>query len=295
MFEPVDSTSKTMDDLVKFLFFELKENNKPISETQMQKLIFKIKMELGENHELYEELPYYWYIHGPFSEVVRDSFNDIKNNFCELHTYNKVILKNQHDYFKDCGLVDNFSEIVKISKDIIHNQNLFDNIVKHVYDRYAPYRVMLPFKFKIYQTANDNRFSQNFDVDKYVDTFYECESQLPSDNYFVNFSEIYSQLCINLDLINDNGTFDENWRFLRNLIKELWTTFAKGLRVKSKDNYYNYETDVWDQKFEDNLRILSQFVDKTEILTNYNIQSNNYYTSSQKKILNTTIGSYLRG
>ena len=57
MFEPVDVTSKTMDDLVKFLFFELKENNEPISETQMQKLIFKIKMELGKDHELYEELP----------------------------------------------------------------------------------------------------------------------------------------------------------------------------------------------------------------------------------------------
>ena len=295
MFEPVDITSKTMDDLVKFLFFELKENNEPISEIQLQKLIFKIKMELGKNHELYEVLPYYWYIHGPFSEVVRDSFNDIKNNFCELCAYNKVILKKQHYDFKDSELLDNFSEIVKISKEIINNRNLFDNIVKHVYDRYAPYRVMLPFKFKIYRTANDNRFSQNFDVDEYVNTFYECESQLPDDKYFVNFAEIYSQLCINLDLINDNGTFDENWRFLRNLITELWTTFAKGLRVKSKDNYYNYEIDVWNQKFEDNLRILSQFVDKTEILTNYNTQSNNNYTSSQKKILNTTIGSYLRG
>ena len=292
MFEPVDVTSKTMDDLVKFLFFELKENNEPISETQMQKLIFKIKMELGENHELYEELPYYWYIQGPFSEVVRDSFNDIKNNFCEMHTYNKVILKKQQDDFKDSELVDNFSEIVKISNEIIHNQNLFDNIVEHVYDNYAPYSVIIPLKFEIYQTANNNRFSQNFDVDEYVDTFYECESQLPDDKYFVNFSEIYSQLCINLDLINDNGTFDENWRFLRNLIKELWITFAKGLRVKSKDNYYNYEMDVWNQKFEDNLRILSQSVDKTEILANSNIQSNSNYTSSQKKILNTTIGIF---
>ena len=292
MFEPVDVTSKTMDDLVKFLFFELKENNESISETQMQKLIFKIKMELGENHELYEELPYYWYIHGPFSEVVRDSFNDIKNNFCEMHAYNKVILKKQQDDFKDSELVDNFSEIVKISNEIIHNQNLFDNIVEHVYDNYAPYRVIIPLKFEIYQTANNNRFSQNFDVDEYVDTFYECESQLPDDKYFVNFSEIYSQLCINLDLINDNGTFDENWRFLRNLIKELWITFAKGLRVKSKDNYYNYEMDVWNQKFEDNLRILSQSVDKTEILANSNSQSNSNYTSSQKKILNTTIGIF---
>lgn len=295
MFEPVDITSKIMDDLIKFLFFELKENNEPISETQMQKLIFKIKMELGDDHELFDELPYYWYIHGPFSDVVRDSFNDIKNNFCELQTYNKVILKKQQDNFKNCELIDNFSEIIKISNSIIHNQNIFPNIIKHVYEEYAPYKVMLPFKFEIYQTANNNRFSQNFDVDKYVDTFYECESQLPSDNYFVNFSEIYSQLCINLDLINENGTFDENWRFLRRLIKELWITFAKGLRVKSKDMYYDDEVDVWNQKFEDNLRIVSQSVDKTDILTNNNTQFKNNYTSSQKKILNTTIGSYLRG
>ena len=295
MFESGDVTSKTMDDLVKFLFYELKERNEPISETQMQKLIFKIKMELGENHELYGQLPYYWYIHGPFSEVVRDSFKDIKNNFCELTIHNKAILKVQHNDFKDTVLIDNFSEIVKISNAIINNQDLFSNIIKRVYESYVPYKVMLPFKFEIYQTASDNRFSQNFDVDKYIDIFYKCESQLPSDDYFLSFSEIYSQLCINLDLINDNGTFDENWRFLRNLIKELWITFAKGLRVKSKDNYYDDEIDVWNQKFEDNIKILSHLVDKTEIFTNYNNQVKNNYTSSQKKILNTTIGSYLRG
>ena len=227
IFEPMDTTSKTMDDLVKFLFFEFKENDVPISEIQMLNLIFKIKMELGEKCEIYDNLPYYWYIHGPFSEVVRDSFNDIKNNFCEIIDQNKVILKTQHENFKKMDLIDNFSEIIKISKSIINNHDLFQGIVKHVYEEYAPYKVMVPFKFEIYQIADNVRFSQNFEVDKYIDTFYKCESQLPCDSYFVNFSEIYSQLCMNLDLINDNNTFDENWRFLRKVIKELWITFAK--------------------------------------------------------------------
>lgn len=287
MFEHINITT---DNLVKFLFSELKENNGSINETQTQNLIFKIKMELGEDHMLYDKLPYYWYINGPFSDVVRDSFNDIKINFCELDTSDKFILKKQHDDFKNNDLTDNFSEIVKISKEIMRNKNS----IKHIYEEYAPYKVMIPFKFKIYQTAADNRFSRNFDVDKYVDTFYLCESQLPSDKYFADFSDIYSQLCINLDLINDKGIFDENWRFLRKIITKLWITFAEGLRVKSKDNYYNDRIDVWNQKFEDNLKILSQYVDKTEIFTNYN-KFNDNYTSSQRKILNTTVGSYLRG
>ena len=95
---------------------------------------------------------------------------------------------------------------------------------------------------------------------------------------------------MNLDLINDNNSLGKNWGFLRNVIRQLWITFAEGLRVNVKDKYYGGETDVWNQKFENNLKISSDLIDKTEILTSY---SNNNYTYSQKSILNMTVGNYL--
>lgn len=38
---------------------------------------------------------------------------------------------------------------------------MFSNIVKHNYEIYAPYKVMLPIKFEIYDVDNDNRFHRN--------------------------------------------------------------------------------------------------------------------------------------
>lgn len=61
-----------MDNLVRYLLFELKKRNMPVTEFNMQKLIYKIKMELGKEHELYPKLPYYWYLKGPYSEVSAD-------------------------------------------------------------------------------------------------------------------------------------------------------------------------------------------------------------------------------
>ena len=69
-----DDVSKTMDDLVEYLLCEIEKRGLPNDEFRMQKLIFKIKMELGKDHELYPKLPFYWYLKGPYSPVVTKSY-----------------------------------------------------------------------------------------------------------------------------------------------------------------------------------------------------------------------------
>ena len=69
------------NDLLKFLLCELKERDMPISHYRIQKTVFKIKMGLGENHLLYENLPFYWYEHGPFSNVLASSFFNLTNKY----------------------------------------------------------------------------------------------------------------------------------------------------------------------------------------------------------------------
>ena len=71
----------------------LKQNSLPTDEYIVQKIIYKTKMNLGNTHPLYEKLPYYWYYYGPFSETIRNSYNDIKNK--KAQTYLKNTLKPQ--------------------------------------------------------------------------------------------------------------------------------------------------------------------------------------------------------
>ena len=66
---------------------------------------------------------------------------------------------------------------------------------------------------------------------------------------FNDFSDLFSKLSLNLDLINDENNFNKSWNFLRNPIVELWKTFARGLRVNFKDDYYDSRVESWNRKF----------------------------------------------
>ena len=116
---PADNSFKNFDDfhlideLVKFLLYELKIRNMEITKFSMMNLIFKIKNESGSDSELYSRLPYFWYLR-PYSDDVVDSFNYLKS-YCFLKD-DSVILKDSYlDEFKNAEIL--FPEI----EDIVYN------------------------------------------------------------------------------------------------------------------------------------------------------------------------------
>jgi len=282
-----------MDDLVEYLLFRLKEKNMPISKYKMQKFIFKIKMDLGKNHELYDDLPYYWYFHGPFSEILNDSWNyilpkcsfNINSAFLNDKSYNEFDVEN--------NIVSSYSEIEVFTNQILSSESFYD-LDKVIYKEYAPYSCMYSFKYEIFNKANTIRSSNYFDVDNYIDIFYDCESQLPCESYFNEFNDLFSKFSTNLDIINDENNFNNFWNFLRDPIIELWKTFARGLRVNFKDDFYNYKVNLWDMKYKNSIAQLEILINETDKLINFD-ESNKGYSPSQKKLLNATISAYLRG
>lgn len=293
MFQPVEEQSE-VSDLMKFLLFKLKEKDMTIAEVRMQKFIYKIKKELGEEHELFDSLPYYWYYHGPFSELVKSSFKHLTSLYCTSLNNTSFILKESYSEFEN-SILSNFPEINKIANKVLKDRDFFyENFIKSIYKEYAPYEVMYPFRYGIFKTADKQENPQNINIDKYVDLFYDCESLLPEENIFMDFSDIFSQFTTNLDLINDSGNFNDFWIHLREPIKYLWKTFASGVRVKHKDKYYNAREKKWNQEFNSHIKMLNSITDKTEEYLSVN-RIPNKYSDSQKKILNSTLGSYLRG
>ncbi|MDR1721949.1 MAG: hypothetical protein LBR24_02740 [Methanobrevibacter sp.] len=132
------------------------------------------------------------------------------------------------------------------------------------------------------------------DVDKLLETFLNCEGKLPYEEYFYDFSDLFSWLSIKIDLINDDGTFNRYWSDLRSPIKQLWITFAKGLRVVKKDDFYNGNTKIWDLEFKESLKSLKFKVINSVNTDNIFPREEDVYDELDKKILDATIGSYLR-
>lgn len=284
----------TVTDLMGYLLYELKSRDMPVSEFNMQKLIFKIKMDLGKNHELYSKLPFYWYLKGPYSDVVSQSFNSFIGQ-CNLIgdsvLYDDIIFSN---YTPNDSLISQFSEIEHISCNIIGDDDFFYNhLDKQIYRQYAPYGFMYSYKYEIYDVAKSVDVV-DFDVDNFIDLMYHCEGNLPADSYFNEFNSLYANLSLNLDLIYAAGNFNRYWDFLQKPIISIWETFAKGVRVKIKDNFYEDNVKLWDIEFKDSLNDLSKLINETKTCIDFNDYDDEDYTSEDIKLLNATLGSYLR-
>ena len=284
---------KSIDNLMKYLLFELKIRNMPITKFRMLKFIYKIKMELGNDFELSNKLPYYWYHYGPYSNMVDDSWKVIKSK-CDVR-YNSVILKDKYmKEFNNKEFISKYHEIEDIAYNILKDRTSFySSLEKDIYKDYAPLSIMYSFKFDIYDIANNYRTIDSFNSDEYVKTVCMCEGKLPNDNYYDKFNDLFSDFITNLDLINEEHNLHNCWLNLRFTIIELWKTFTDGVRVQFHDEAYDEFDEIWDLKFQNSLKELSVLINKTERFINIDF-GNIPYSDSEKTIINSTIGSYLR-
>ena len=286
--------SNNIDELIKYLLCELKIRDMSITKFRMLKLIYKIKKELGKDCQLYDELPYYWYYFGPYSGDVVDSINVIKNK-CNQHG-NSLILKDSYLYeFENNEIVLNYPQLETITHTILKDKNAFYTVLERdIYKQYAPFDIMYPFKFDIYDIANNMRSPTQFNTKEYVKTIFSCEAKLPCDSYYDEYNDLFSKFSTNIDFINEENNLENCWMALRYPIQELWKTFTKGVRVQYKDDFYKSNEKMWDLKFKNSLKELNIIISTTDKYVNHD-SKDKYYTPSQKKMINATIGGYLRG
>lgn len=288
-----NNVENTVTDLIAYLFYELKSRNMPVSEFNMQKLIYKIKMDLGEKHELYSKLPFYWYLKGPYSDVVTESFNSFMP-MCNIINGSFIY---KHDVFDDYNVnnssMSQYLEIQDILQEIIVDNDFFYNqLDKEIYKDYAPYKFMYSYKYEIYDVAMCSDVV-NFDIDAFIDTMYHCEGNLPCDIYFNEFNSLYSNLSLNMDLIFKANNFEKYWNFIQKPITGMWETFAKGVRVNFKDKFYENHVDLWNKEFNRSLFELSSLINETKNLIDFGEYFDEDYAAEEVKMINNTLDSYL--
>ena len=287
-----------VNDLLKFLLCELKESKIAISHFRIQKTVFKIKKELGEDHPLYGYLPFYWYEHGPFSNVVAKQFNILKMNNCNQFSSNTVFLDNDSliKFSHENNLINEYSSIKQISQNIFEDKNNFLNkFDEDIYKEYAPFSFMHTFKYDLYESARNDDFIYSGEYDTYLDNTYECLSNLPYNNLLNDFSVLFSRLFSRLELINDENQFFNCWDYISGTIQQSWLTFARWVSIYKHDDFYNRDVHHWEKNLNKRIEIFKKSVNDLEEKTDFilNNPSQNDYTSFEDRIYNATIGNYL--
>ncbi|MBR6024921.1 MAG: hypothetical protein IK044_08235 [Methanobrevibacter sp.] len=274
----ISNVNKTVTDITKYVVSSLNENNMDINEFSVQKIIYQIKMDLNNKRSLYNQLPYYWYYYGPYSELVHDSFNNI--NFNENINHDEITLK--------------YPEIINLVQDLLDKGNyVYHDLGRDIYKKYAPFDVLYPFKYKIFNVTQYDAFS--CDGDEFVNAFRYCQPRFSLNHFHHDFSCVFSKLAMRIDMLNDNNLIEDCWDILRLPIRNLWFTFAESLRVKIHDEYYDNQSEKWNNIFLNSLKQSNQEIDnminKTNPLIDFSIYGE--YDDFDKNLLNSTLGSYL--
>lgn len=243
---------------------------------------------MGIDHELYGQLPFYWYEHGPFSEVIASEFDNLKK-YCYSYSSRTFLIEDKYfdNMFYKNLVFNQYPEIEDIITKITDDKNnFFNKFDEEIYKDYAPYSFMHPFKHILFNTAQNNvALYENFDIENYLNTFLSCISSWPHDGTLDEFFVLFSRLSSRLELLNDENQIRYNWYFLRIPIIDSWFTFARGIRIDSHDNYYDNHLESWKKEFNDKLVCLKNTINTVEDKTNDLLTYENFDSSSfERKI-----------
>ena len=253
------------NEIAKYIIDLFSKNDMPINELVLQKVAYKIKMNLGQDHPLYEELPYYWYCYGPFSEPMRNSFNTLKPT---LTPVNNGFLNNNINTKNITPIsVYDYPEIENIVLNLISKgYYVYSSLSEEIYKEYAPLDILHTFKHGIF---NPTKYDEpEISEREYIKLFRICLREMYSINYLNEYSSVLSKFILQMKLLKNNNLLYKNWDEIKKPIRNLWFTFVQGLRCMYHDSYYNNQKNDWDLHFKKSISNLDynieNFIGKTD-------------------------------
>ncbi|MGD0170727.1 MAG: hypothetical protein ABSB81_01170 [Halobacteriota archaeon] len=240
--------------------------------TNLHKSLFKLKKELPNNEQIQEILPYYWYLYGPYSEVVAKAAERMESEGLLMREQNVLYLNR-----------DKVTQEVPVDRDVRRG---FNSALKHfnptnatpfierIYKEYSPYSFMPAFKIDFVNTIKEyisNLTLGQITLDDYSDTsvlrdsIFECETELPPHPLFDQFNTLFSSFTTDaLRVFNYLREVDKDAILLNKVLRmaedTVWTTFACGIRIVEHDPPYATRLKRWNPMYSDSLSELSSQV-----------------------------------
>lgn len=285
-------------NLILYLFDSIsKKEYNGLNEYRTHKLLFKLKTELSEDHPLKESLPYYWYFHGPYSEIVSAQINNLKSDYIKLNEKNLFYLNKSPENKNILKIIDD--EVIDIIEKLLEPKTFF-NIDKIIYEKDAPYEFMPLYKLRfireldkyVNSIAMDNKNLETFD--NLRDIYYDLKVTLPLEEIFKDFNDLFLIYTADLNRIFEYS--DDNLSYLKRTLdttKRVWKTFAYGIRINHHDKYYDSRVESWKRIFFNDLNKLKTIINRFDNFTMKEIPIEEIeFSDTSKKILSSTVGNY---
>lgn len=217
-------------------------------------------MSLPENNPVKESLPFYWYKHGPFSEYL----TDIKQ---KMIVEGKIVEENGRCTATTNRIVEHDDNIKLARKNMIaiinESSNNSQRLMDEIYHTDAPCGFYLSFKNNFDAAVHNflNDPNTNFKPEDLIDILENSMGDLPNDSIFRNFK--YS-LRDFIELFAETIQTKSVLEFaapLQKIIKEIFNTFANGIRIKNHDEFYDSETEKWRAEFDESVSNLNEKAD----------------------------------
>ncbi len=256
-----------------------------LSKTAIHKILFMVREALPESDPDRKHLPFYWYDHGPYSEVVESSIEALKAQGLLLEerteTGKSLLAFNRHPPDPLSVHEDPPSVIGRIVREI--DPYRMEVFVRRIYRDYAPYEFMSRYKvdflvsFKGYRASHPegqctlNRFlneSITPDLDRLEDALYACEAVFVEESLFEKFNDEFTAYVSGAGKAFEAARRDEAGAY--SIVEvtyagalDLWYTFAKGVRISDRghDGYYNGRLGQWEREYRESLLALAQKVE----------------------------------
>lgn len=246
-----------------------------LPETAIHMILFEVRAALPGGNPERRHLPFYWYEHGPYSEVVKSSIDALKRRgiLCDEETEagKTLLVLNARFAAVGCVCEDDTSAIVgRIVREI--DPCRIETFVNRIYRDHAPYEFMPRYRVDFLAPFKDclashpeGRRTPFFGpaIGRLEDALYECEAALVGEPLFEGFNDEFSAYVSGAGKAFDVARTDEStaypvMRATYAIARDIWCAFAGGVRILKcgHDDYYDGRLRQWGQEYRETFSAL---------------------------------------
>ena len=308
------ANKKTIRDLIIEVF---QEKNKPLPGYLIHKILFLYKVNIREKNSLLaNNLPFYWYRYGEYSEPIAECMTELQNEgiltatplkhhykLGNLYTLNKIKLGTYSSNLD--------SKDVDELKKIVHSvdESMGGEFNKELYVKYAPYEFQILYNKTYLDSLNEIAYTditlKTNDINELVDTLIDSESKLVSNQLFDDFNRLFSSYFTTAYRIfkyykeehKDKSYLNKSYlKDLAYISQKIWFVFVDGIRIMddAHDEYYNGRINIWKELFEKDIIDLEKAIkafNKT-IKVDMGGKGRTSLSKDEKEILSSVIDGY---
>ena len=236
-----------------------------LPEAAIHAVLFEVRRALPRDNPGRERLPFYWYTHGPYSEIVRSSIEDLERRGIlreETKAGKTLLVLDARPAAVGCVCEDELSAVVGR---IVREIDPLEAFINRIYRDHAPYEFMPCYRVDFIAPLEgyiashpEGTLDQGSlcGIDRLEDALYACEAVLVEEPLFEGFNDEFTAYVSGAGKAFDIARTGESAaypaiRATYAVARDAWCVFAGGVRILSRghDDYYDGRLERWEQEY----------------------------------------------